>query len=178
MELSTPSPNFCGGKALSRSRPPGVARLCCTPRGLVFNPSGAEPILLDPGCFPAGMGMLEPILVALGLGWCRAHPEHPRALPALPLPGWNCPLVPSLCLFPCCLFFLVPKSHQAGRGVAPLAAFCLFYLWLLNISLFEALTHLGKGNFPGQVFPGVCCTPALPPLEQFNLRGAETAHFG
>lgn len=101
----------------------------------MFNVNEAGPILLDPGCFPAGMGMLEPSPVGLGLGWCClvslvvpgfAHPEHPSATLGLPLSCWSCPLVPSICLFPCCLFFLIPKSTRQGTGLPLFLGFAFF----------------------------------------------------
>lgn len=84
----------------------------------------------DAGAQPRGFGAG---VVPLGVTGGVSGPW--TCLAPVPVSCRNCPLVPSIAIFLCCLFFLVLKSHQAGSGAGPLSGVCLF-LWLLGISLF------------------------------------------
>lgn len=115
-----------------RSRHPGVARLCCTPGAhVVFNVSEVGPVPLNPGCFPAGMGMLVPILVGLGLAWCCLVPlVVPGCALHIPVPCWDCPCHAGIAplSFPSTSFHAIsPKIPPGGAWGCPPFWVLLFF---------------------------------------------------
>lgn len=133
-ELSTPSPKFRGV---------GIAIEVTAPRSCFVASPAARPRIRR---FTLAARSLEVGSCSTGVSrWAGAAGRDVPRTSRCPRLLLHCPLVPFVLLFPCRLFFLVPKSHQAGAGLAPLLGLP-FFLSLQQTSL-GLTSQVCKGRF-------------------------------